>query len=72
MKYYLIIVTTIYDGLEFTQHIAFERDKEIKQKEAERLAEEYLLHEDTGEELDRVELIEIIKKEYEVFKKYHI
>lgn len=70
--YYLLIVTTMYDGLEFTSNLAIERDKVVTQKQAEKEAEKSILHEDTGEILDRVELIEITKQEYEVLRKFHI
>ena len=70
--YYLLIVTTMYDGLEFTSNLAIERDKVVIQKQAEKEAKKNILHENTGEILDRVELIEITKQEYEVLRKFHI
>lgn len=70
--YYLLIVTTMYDGLEFTSNLAIERDKVVTQKQAEKEAKKNILHENTGEILDRVELIEITKQEYEVLRKFHI
>jgi len=62
----------MYDGLEFTSNLAIERDKVVTQKQAEKEAEKNILHENTGEILDRVELIEITKQEYEVLRKFHI
>lgn len=61
-KYYLIIAETMYDGWEFHQYFSFERNKIVTQKEADSVAEKNILHEDTGEELGRVELIKISKK----------
>ena len=72
MRYYLIIARTMYDGLEFHQYLAFERDYMVTQEEAEQEARESILHEDTGEELECVELMELTKIEYEVLRKYHI
>jgi hypothetical protein len=71
-KYYLIIATTLYDGLEFTQNLAVVRTNVYTQQEAEKEALKYMVHEDSGEELDRVELIEMTKDEYDVLKKFHI
>jgi len=62
----------MYDGLEFTSNLAIERDKVVTQKQAEKEAKKNILHENTGEILDRVELIEITKQEYEVLRKFHI
>jgi len=71
-KYYVMIVATMYDGLEFHQHLAIERDRIVTQEEAEKEATEYVLHQDTGEELECVDLIEITRKEYNVLRKFHI
>ena len=71
-RYYLLIVTTMYDGLEFTQNLAVERKQPMTQKQVEKEATKYLLHEDSGEELEKVEFIEITKEEYDVLRKYHI
>ncbi len=70
--YYLLIVTTIYDGIEFTSHITLENAVHITIIQANNYAEKMIVHPFLGEEVDRVEINTITKKEYDVFKKYSI
>jgi len=46
--YYLLIVTTMYDGLEFTSNLAIERDKVVTQKQAEKEAKKIFYTEIQG------------------------
>jgi len=71
-RYYLLSGATIYDGLEFHFKYVCERNKIMTNDEAEKEALEYYVHKDTGEELDSIFIDEISKKEYDVFRKYHL
>jgi len=71
-RYYLVDVTTMYDGLEFSWKYACGSNKIVTQKEIEKDVNEEFLHEGTGEEIERVSFIEIPKKDFDVLKKYHI
>ena len=71
-NYYLLTVSTIYCGVEFTSEISYERSGVMTHDQAEKLAMKDVVHEFSGEELQRVELYQITQKEYDVFRKYHI
>lgn len=69
--YYLVSGTTIYDGLEFYFSYVCERKQSLSYGTAETEVCKEWVHKGTGEELERIDLAEISKKEFEVFTKYH-
>ena len=69
MKYYFVDAITLYDGMEFETRFAIKSNREKTRKQIEDIAEEMAIHQDSGEELYRVDFKEITKKEYEIFEK---
>jgi len=62
----------MYDGLVFSFAYVCERDEPLTSTQAEKEAQYLVVHEHTGEELTFIDVKEISKEEYEIFRKYHL
>jgi hypothetical protein len=70
-EYYLVEITTMYDGLEFHDKFTYYGEK-VTKDEIEKFIKYMYLHVDTDEKLLEYNIKEIPREVYDMFKKYRI